>query len=282
MVGTDDIVERLVHATGPAFTSMLPQEYSGQITHPVNDAIASDSLRSVNDSPISNTGQGWWITPETVAKHPELKTVLDVLEHPVLFADARNSTQGVFVGCPVNSICHPVNANLFRAFQMKDKGWKLQSPGSWSDLAHSISTAIEQGQNWFGYHESPSAITGKHNMIKLDFGVEFAGTKNWNGCMVKPVSDCTHPKPTAWRQSSHHTLVTNKFTTAIPSEVQDYLSTRIFPGNLMSHLLAEQIDKQLTTMEMAKTFLLGHKNAWQPWVSAEVASKVIDVLSTSN
>jgi len=115
-------------------------------------------------------------------------------------------------------------------------------------------------------------------MVKLNFGIEFAGNKNWHGCIAKP--DCEVPRPSAWSHSPLHTIVTDSLRQTIPAEALDYLSTRVLAGDDMSTLLATQSDKQLSAKETARVFLLHHTDVWQPWVSAEVADKVIDSLAT--
>ena len=266
-----------IDITKPVLVSATAQSQFDKL---IDNPAGIDSLMSININPITNAGHGWWITPEAVAKHPELKTVLDVLEHPELFSDSENSTHGLFFNCPKDQRCQHMNANLFRAFDMKDKGWVQKIPVSQTDLDRSINNAIEQGQNWFGYYRSPSVMTGRHKMVKLDFGIEFAGVKNWRGCMVKPVADCDDPKPSAWSPSHLQTVITDKLAATVPGEALAYLTAREFPGDLMSTLLATQYDKQLGTKETVRVFMLQHSLVWKPWVSADVASKIINALST--
>ena len=253
---------------------------ASQFVKLIDNPAGKDSLRSVNNNPITDAGHGWWITPEAVAKHPELKTVLDVLEHPELFADSNDSSSGIFFSCPKGQQCQYINANLFRAFEMKDKGWIQKIPDSRADLDHSLNSAIEQGQNWFGYYQSPSAMTGQHNLVRLDFGIEFAGVKNWRGCIEKPIADCDDPMPSAWSPSHLQTVITDKFYTEAPAEALAYLTAREFPGDLMSKLLALQNDKLLSTKETARVFMLKHPVIWKPWLSADAASKLVTALST--
>ena len=103
------------------------------------------------------------------------------------------------------------NANLFRAFEMEKKGWRLVDPGSAAGLDASIAKASDRKQNWFGYYWSPTSIVGKYSLTMLDFGVDFAGKENWDGCIVKPEQECTNPKPSAWTKSEVHTVITDSF-----------------------------------------------------------------------
>ena len=175
-----DTLATLIAEDKPAFSSVhrssaLPANQTDD-----SDDAGADTLRSINDTPVTDAGAGWWITPGTLEKHPELITVLDVLEHPELFADPDNPQRGIFVGCPAERDCQTINENLFQAFDMQAKGWNLINPSDRAALDDSLNRAIENDQNWFGYHWSPSALTGRHNMVKLGFGIEFAGVSNWN------------------------------------------------------------------------------------------------------
>ena len=83
-------VEMVAGATMPTFTSMnekgqpdiAGELWANAVANPLKKAIAEGRLHSVNDGPITGLGEGWWLPPHTVKKHPELKTALDVLNNP--------------------------------------------------------------------------------------------------------------------------------------------------------------------------------------------------------
>ncbi len=211
-------IELVAGATMPTFTSMnekgepdiAAELWANTVRGPLKKAKDEGRLHSVNDAPITGVGEGWWIPPHTAKKHPELKTALDVLKHPELFPHPEDKSKGAFIGCPAGWGCQLANNNLFRAFEMKKKGWILVDPGSAAGLDGSMAKAVERGENWFGYYWSPTAMIGKYNMVKLDFGVPFAGSENWDGCIVKPEQECADPKPSSWTQSVVNTVVTDK------------------------------------------------------------------------
>ena len=93
----------------------------------------------------------------------------------------------------------------------KKKGWVLVDPGSAAGLDGSIAKAAEGDKNWFGYYWSPTSIIGKYNMQPVDFGVPFAGSENWDGCIVKSEQECANPKASAWTTSEVNTVVTDNF-----------------------------------------------------------------------
>jgi len=57
----------------------------------------------------------------------------------------------------------------------------------------------------------PSNQIFAYSIVKLPFGVPFAGSENWDGCIVKPEQECADPKPSAWTKSEVNTVVTDNF-----------------------------------------------------------------------
>jgi glycine betaine/proline transport system substrate-binding protein len=230
-------------------------------------------LHSVVEGPITELGEGWWIPPHTRKKHPELKTVLDILKRPDLFPHSEDKSKGAFVGCPAGWGCQLANNNLFRAFEMEKKGWVLVDPGSAAGLDGSLSKAAERGENWFGYYWAPTALIGKYDMVKLDFGVPFAGKENWDGCIAKAEQDCANPKPSAWTKSEVHTVITDRFKKEGGAAVT-YLTKRIVPGPVMNAMLVFMADQQAGGADAAVEFLKKHEAIWSKWVSSDAAKKI--------
>ena len=274
-------VELVAGATMPTFTSMnekgepdiAAELWANTVREPLKKAKDEGRLHSVNDAPITGLGEGWWIPPHTAKKHPELKTVLDILKHPELFPHPEDNSKGAFVGCPSGWGCQLANNNLFRAFEMKKKGWILVDPGSAAGLDGSMAKAVERGENWFGYYWSPTAMIGKYNMVKLNFGVPFAGSENWDGCIAKSEQECADPKPSSWTNSVVNTVVTDKFKKQ-SGPGYDFLKKRVYPGDVMNSMLVYMGENQAEGKDAAVEFLKKHENVWTKWVPADVASKV--------
>ncbi len=274
-------IELVSGATMPTFTSMnekgqpdvAPELWANAVREPLKKAVDEGRLHPVNNAPITGLGEGWWIPPSTAKKHPELKTVLDVLKHPELFPHPEDKSKGAFVGCPAGWGCQLSNNNLFRAFEMKKKGWILVDPGSAAGLDGSMAKAVERGENWFGYYWSPTVLIGKYNMVKLDFGVPFAGSENWDGCIVKPEQECANPKPSSWTQSVVNTLVTDKFKKQ-SGPGYGFLKNRIYPGDIMNGMLVYMEANQADGADAAIEFLKKHEKVWTKWVPADIAAKV--------
>jgi glycine betaine/proline transport system substrate-binding protein len=275
-------VELVAGATMPTFTSMkekgepdvAPEQWMNSILVPLNEALAEGRVYIANEAPIEEVGEGWWITPATAKRHPELKTVLDILEHPELFPYSEDKSKGAFVGCPAGWGCQLNNANLYRAFKMKEKGWVLVDPGSGAGMDGSIAKAAERDENWFGYYWAPTAMVGKYNLVKIPFGVPYAGKDNWDNCIAKPQQDCADPKPSAWTKSGVNTVVSANFKKTGGPEAMTYLSKRIYPLNVMNSMLVYMSNNQADGADAAIEFFQKYENIWTQWVSSKVAAKV--------
>lgn len=274
-------VELTVGGTNQIFASMNEKgnpEIAGElwasaIREPLDKGIAEGRLHILGNGPITELGEGWWITPKFKKEHPELDTVEKLIEHPELFPDAEDKSKGAFIGCPAGWGCQLINANLFRAYDMEAKGWKLIDPGSAAGLDGSLSKAAERGENWFGYYWNPTALIGKHDMQLLPFETAFAGKDNWDNCISKAEQDCAAPKKTAWTKSEVYTVVTDDFKKR-SSVASEYMSKRVFPGAVMNGMLVYMADEQASGEDAAIEFLEKHKDLWKSWVPADVASKV--------
>ena len=275
-------VELIPGSTMPTFTSMndkgqpdvAVEQWANAVVLPLKEAVKEGRLHIANKAPITGLGEGWWVTPGTLKRHPELKTALDILDHPELFPYAEDPSKGAFVGCPAGWGCQLANANLFRAFEMEKKGWVLVDPGSAAGLDGSIAKAAEGDKNWFGYYWNPTAIIGKYNMAPVDFGVKFAGAENWDGCIVKAEQDCANPKPSAWTKSEVNTIVTDKFKKNAGKKVMKYLKKRTYPGEVMNGMLVYMADNQAEGSDAAIEFLKTQEGIWTKWVSSDVAEKI--------
>jgi len=274
-------VELVAGATMTTFTSMnekgkpdvAPELWANAVINPLNKAISEGRLHVGNDGPITGLGEGWWIPPHTAKKYPQLKTALDILKRPDLFPDKEDPSKGAFIGCPAGWGCQLANANLFRAFEMEKKGWVLVDPGSAAGLDGSMAKAVERGDNWFGYYWSPTAMIGKYNMVPVDFGVPYAGSDNWDGCIVKPEQECANPKPSSWTKSVVNTVLSDRFKKA-GGAATNYFSKRVYPGPVMNGMLVYMQENQAGGADAAVEFLQKHEGIWTKWVSSSVASKI--------
>ena len=277
-------VELVPGATMPTFTSMNdkgtpdmnPEQWANAVYTLMLKAVDEGRMIQGNKAPITGLGEGWWITPGTVEKHPEIKgmTALEILEHPEWFPSKEDPSKGAFVGCPAGWGCQLANANLFKAFDMEKKGWVLIDPGSAAGLDGTISKASDSGKPWFGYYWNPTSMVGKYGLIPVDFGVEFAGRDNWDNCIMKPAGECASPKPTAWTKSEVNSLITKSFKEKAGKGPTKYVEKRTYPGEVMNGMLVYMADNQAKGSDAAVEFLVRYPDVWTKWVPADVADKI--------
>jgi glycine betaine/proline transport system substrate-binding protein len=266
--------------TNPTFASMntkgvpdiAPEMWINAVREPLKKAVAAGKINIANDAPITGLGEGWWLDPTTAKKHPELKTVLDVLKHPEIFPDKEDPSKGAFHTCPAGWGCQIANANLFKGFEMETKGWKAINPGSGAGLDGSIAKAVGQGKPWFGYYWAPTAIIGKYNLVPLDFGVPYVGDEHWNNCITK--SDCVSPKASSWTESAVNTITSKTFNDSANDEIKTYLKNRVLPSSAVNAMLVYMDDNQASGADAALEFFIKYPELWQSWVSPEVADKI--------
>jgi len=277
-------VELVPGATMPTFTSMNdkgspdmnPEQWANAVYTPLKKAVSEKRLIIANGAPITGLGEGWWLNPAALKKHPELKgmTAVQILERPDLFPDKEDPSKGAFMGCPAGWGCQLANANLYRAFEMEKKGWKLIDPGSAAGLDGSIAKAADSGAPWFGYYWNPTSMVGKYNLQPVDFGVPFAGRDNWDNCITLAEQDCANPKPTAWTKSEVNSIVTANFAKTGGKDALSYVEKRVFPGEVMNGMLVYMADNQAKGSDAAVEFLIKHEDIWTKWVSSSAAKKI--------
>ena len=274
-------VELVPGATMTTFASMnekgqpdvAGELWTNAVAVPLEAAVGEGRMHKVNNGPITELGEGWWVAPQTAAKHPEItKDINALLARPDLFPHPEDPSKGAFVGCPAGWGCQLANASLFRAFEMEKKGWLLVDPGSAAGLDGSMAKAVERGENWLGYYWAPTALIGKYNMVPVDMG-PWGGADNWDNCIVKPEQECDNPQPSSWTHSAVSTVITDRFKNAGGVAI-DYLSNRVFPGPVMNGMLVYMQDNQAGGEDAAYSFLEMHEDLWTGWVSADAAAKI--------
>merc|ERR1712196_636259 len=73
-------VELVAGATMPTFTSMqekgepdvAPEFWANAAIVALNKAVDEGKMHTLNKAPITGLGEGWWVLPATLEKHPEL------------------------------------------------------------------------------------------------------------------------------------------------------------------------------------------------------------------
>ena len=236
-------------------------------------AVDEGKMHSLNKAPITGLGEGWWVLPHTLKKHPELTTAEAILARPDLFPHPEDPSKGGFHICPPGWNCELSNRNLYKAFDMEAKGWAIVETGSAAGLDGSIAKAAERGENWFGYYWSPTAIIGKYDMRAVDMGA-WGGKDNWDKCIVLPEQECGDPKATSWTKSEVYTIVTDNFKNTAGSAGMEYFKKRTYPGPVMNGMLVWMGENQAEGADAAIEFLKTQESVWSKWVSSDAAKKI--------
>ena len=277
-------VEYLTAGTIPAITSMdekgTPDFASEMWANSLGDLLkkAADSGRmtKLNPKPFDGAGESWFVNGNVVDNHPELKTIHDILARPDLFPHPEDPSKGALHTCPPGWACQLSTNNLFRAFDMEAKGWKLVETGSGAGLDGSIAKASERGENWFGYYWAPTTMVGKYDMQPIDWDTPF-DQDNWVNCIVKPEAECLDPQPSSYTVSEVVSLAQNKFIDANPDEAT-YIEKRVMDLPLIGRYLSYMDDNQASGEDAAIEFLLNEESIWTQWVTPEAAERIKDAL----
>ncbi|MEZ9229571.1 ABC transporter substrate-binding protein [Vibrio amylolyticus] len=268
--------------TMPTGTSMIekgqpdiaPELWSNALKTALDKGVAEKRLRFAGKSLVNGGEEGFWVPKYLVDKHPEMATIEGVIKHADLFTHPERDDVSAFYSCPAGWNCQISAGNLFNALKLEDAGFEIVDPGSSAGLSGSIAKAYEREQAWFGYYWAPTAVLGKYNMVKVDFG-SGVDLEEFVGCTTQ--EECDAPKPTMYPPSPVHTVTTEDFASRAP-QAYAYLGSRGFTNESMNQLLAWMEDNQADGEEAMYHFLSEYPEVWHPWVSEEIAKKVEQAL----
>ncbi|ODT09242.1 MAG: ABC transporter substrate-binding protein [Kaistia sp. SCN 65-12] len=271
--------ELVVGDTVPTLTSMTekgqpdvaPEGWVDLLPDVVQKGIADKKLVSTVEALSDGAVQGWWIPKYLADAHPDIKTIPDALKHPELFPAPEDSSKGAVFNGPQGWGGTLVTTQFFKAYDAEKAGFTLIDTGSAAGLDGSVAKAYERKEGWMGYYWAPTALLGKYEMVKLEYGVPHDEAE-WKRCNT--VADCADPKPNEWPKDSVQTLVTTGFAERAGEPVMDYFSKRSWSNDTVNKLLAWMTDNQATGEEGAKHFLKENPDIWAAWVPADVAEKV--------
>ncbi len=250
---------------GEAWTSLLGDDATLNIK-----SSDEDSLTQLRDEVVVGAGEGWYV-PDYIVEQYGLNTIADVLARPDLFPHPEDSSKGGIVICPEGWSCKKHNENLFRAFDMEAKGWKIIDPGSGTGLNAYWEGQVLKQAGVFGYYWAPTVLVGRLGMVKLDSDLEF-DSAHWSDCIAQ--LECADPKPMNWPSAETGTIV----TPGIDIEVANYLTARGLDGSVITSMLVWADDNQATAEDMAIEFLKRYPEIWNNWVTTEAANKITKAL----
>lgn len=276
--GYDCKVEMIPGDTMPTGTSMVekgepdiaPELWANALKEAIDKGVEEKRLRYAGKALSDGGEEGFWVPKYMVDENPKLATIEGIIENAKLFTHPEDKEKSGFYGCPAGWNCEISGGNLFKALKLADAGFEIVDPGSAAGLDGSISRAFERKKPWFGYYWSPTAILGKYEMVKVDFG---SGTDKDEYIKCTSKKDCKDPKVTMYPPSLVTTVTTEDFAKRSPTAFE-YLGKRSFTNEKMNGLLAWMTDNQADGEVAMEHFLKENESDWTTWVSEDVASKV--------
>ena len=264
--------------TMPTGTSMIekgqpdiaPELWSNGLREPLDKGVAEGRLKYAGDSLSEGGEEGFWVPKFLVDKDPRLATIEGIRANAAMFKHPEDPEASMFMGCPAGWNCQITSGKLFDALKLESAGFKMVDPGSGAALSGAIAKAYERQEAWFGYYWAPTAVLGKYEMVKVDFG-SGVDKAHFESCITD--TECVDPKPTMYPPSAVQTVTTAEFAERAP-EAYSYVSSRSYTNSHMNKLLAWMEDNQADGATGAEHFLMSDTATWTAWVAPEVAEKV--------
>ena len=276
--GYDCKVELIPGATESVGTSMTekgepdiaPEFWANSMKEVLDKGVEEKRLRYASESLSDGGEEGFWVPKFLVDEKPELATIEGVIKHAKIFTHPEDKSKSAFYGCPSGWNCQISSGHLFKALKLEDAGFDIVDPGSSAGLNGSISRAFDRKIPWFGYYWSPTAILGKYEMVKVDFGSGI-DAEEFKKCTSN--KDCLEPKVTMYPPSLVTTVTTEEFAVRAPA-AYEYLTKRSFTNAKMNSYLAWMEDNQADGEVAMEYYLENNEADWSSWVSEDVAAKV--------
>ncbi|WP_070963917.1 ABC transporter substrate-binding protein [Vibrio sonorensis] len=268
--------------TMPTGTSMIekgqpdvaPELWSNSLKDALDKGVQEKRLRYAGNALVDGGEEGFWVPAYLVDKHPEMATIEGIKKHADMFTHPEDPDKSAFYSCPAGWNCQISAGHLFNALKLEDSGFTVVDPGSAAGLSGSIAKAYEREQAWFGYYWAPTAVLGKYNMVKVDFG-SGVNKDEFVNCITQ--AECDAPAVTMYPPSPVHTITTEEFASRAP-QAYDYFTKRGLKNADLNQLLAWMEDNQADGEEAMYHFLEQHPQIWKQWLPADVASKVEQAL----
>lgn len=254
---------------------IAPEFWTTNFKAALAQGIEEKRLKVAGDTLIDGGEEGFWVPAYMVEKDASLATIEGVKANAKLFEHPEDPDKSGFMSCPAGWGCQVINDNLFRALDLAGSGFDLVDPGSGAGLAGSIAKAYERNEAWFGYYWAPTAVLGKYDMVKVDFGTGVNQT-HFDTCISQ--NECADPKPSMFPAAPVKVITTTAFADRAP-EAYAYLANRGYKNAQVNKVLAWMEDEQADGEIAMEHFLREYEDTWTAWVPADVAQKVKDALA---
>ena len=268
--------------TVPTLTSMAekgkpdiaPESWTS-LRPPITQTNIKEGKLLIASKAFSEGGvQGIYVPKFIVDQNPDIKTIADALRHPELFPDPEDPSKGAWSAGQQGWGGTIIASQYYKAFKGKEAGFNLVDTGSAAGHDGSLIHAYERKKGWIGYYWDPTSLLGKYQMVRLPSGAPYDDAE-WNRC--NKVEKCPDPKPNEWPADEVNTIVTKSFADRSGSAYK-YLTTRSWPNEVVSKMLAWMADNQATGEDGAKQFLKKNPDVWAKWVDPETAEKIKSAL----
>ena len=264
--------------TMPTGTSMMekgepdvaPELWSNSFKEALDAGVKEGRLLVAGKSLSDGGEEGFWVPKYLVDQDPSLATIEGVIAKAALFKNPEDPDSSAFMGCPSGWNCQITSGHLFTALDLEDAGFEYVDPGSGAGLAGAIEKAYNRQEPWFGYYWAPTALLGRFEMVKVDFG-SGVNVAHYEECITQ--ADCEEPQATMYPPSLVQTVVAADLAKRSP-EAYAYLQRRSFTNAFMNAFLAWMDENQADGETAAIHFLQTEEDVWTKWVSADVAAKV--------
>lgn len=204
--------------------------------------------------------EGWWIPTYLAEKHPELKTVQDIMANPELVG-------GRFNNCPLGWGCRIVNDNLIKALGMRDN-MEVFDHGSGETLGASIAAAAENQEPWFGYYWAPTAVIGKYPLTQIKIGEIDEAVH-----LANQDVDNANPGVSDFPAAPVLTVSTAAFVKNNP-DVAELIRNVSFDIEVLNGVLAWKDNNGASAEEAAVYFITNNSDIWSGWVNDEARTKL--------
>lgn len=249
---------------------IAPELWTNSMFELIQQAVSDKRVRLAGKSLSDGGEEGFWIPKYLVDANPSLTNMDEVLKHPELFPHPEDDSLGGLYNCPAGWNCQISTGHLFTAFDMEERGFELIDSGSSAGLSGSIAKAYERKEGWLGYYWAPTAVLGKYEMVKVDFG-SGVDEDHFKNCLTQEY--CENPRPSMYPPSPVYTATTEAFASE-HATLYSYLAKRSFTNSKMNTLLAWMEDNQAEGYIAAEYFLENNESIWSEWVTPEAAQKI--------
>lgn len=219
--------------------------------------------------------QGWFVPRYLVqgdkAPAKGLKSVTDLPRHKALFRDPEDPGKGRFLNCIAGWQCEVTNTKKLHAYGLTEHYTNFR-PGTGAALDAAILSAIKRRRPVLFYYWGPTWLLGQvgEDVVMLEEPAYDAAT--WKALM-----DLKDPRDA--RQATAYPVVevwigANKAFVDKAPAIRAFLQKYRTTARLVSEALAHMQRTKGSADDAARHFLKTRPEAWQDWVTPEVAQRV--------